>query len=260
MDIKDNNFDKIGDLKNIKYAILCHGITNINTCKSDNQLSYFINVFQTIKLLSFLKQLGITPIYLSTNMVYDGKTMFPTEKTKPAPILEYGKQKLIVENFIEKNFQKYLICRLTKVFGVEINDQTICTSWFNKLINNQKISATDNVVIAPIYVLDLVQILLSLIDNNCSGIFHISGQQYLSVYKFACFFVKTLNFNFSLIQKLPIEHFDFIEPYPKYNSLDYQKLQKTIKINFTSYEECFFKILQNYKEANKSQLNNFATL
>lgn len=241
--LMENNFDNLTKIEDIKYAIFCHGISKIN----DHNLkqAYFINVTQTIKLLALFKRLKITPIYLSSSMVFDGTKIFPTEEEMLSPINSYGKQKAIVEEFIKNNFTNYLICRLTKVFGIEPEDQTIFSSWFNNLINNRKIITSTKIFISPIFVQDLIQILIDLIHNNCHGTFHIGGKNTMNIYEFAIFFSKILNFDSSYIKINYTNRLNLMNPYPKYNNLDYNKLKKILKIHFTPFEYSFKQIAKN---------------
>ncbi len=179
-------------------------------------------------------------------MVFNGTILNPNEKDIPNPITEYGKQKLIIEKFIMQNFQKHFICRLTKVFGTEKNDGSLFTSWFEKLINNDEIAAPSDIFISPIFISDVVQIIIKLIMNHHYGIYHIGGKKGQSMFEHAIQLANYFKFDFSQIKSVKINDFTFLESYPKYNNLDSTKLHNTLSVSLTPLEECLKQMAKNY--------------
>jgi dTDP-4-dehydrorhamnose reductase len=232
--IFDQDFNFFNKFKNLKYVFLCYGVSKVSVCEENKEFTEKINVFLTIKLLKKIKELNLIPIYFSTSLVYDGKKKFYTEVCIPNPILEYGKQKLEIERYIETNFDKYFIFRLTKIYGVTYNDNTLFTNWHNKLINNKEIFIPDDLLISPLLIDDLIKIIQFLIKFNYYGLYNVSGQTSLEMFDFALLFSKYFNFDSTKIKKCLN-----VIPYPKYNALDCSKIKKIMPITYTSYEKSF---------------------
>lgn len=246
LDLKNGDFSEIFKFNELTHVFFCHGISNIERCKIESDLSYTVNVTNTINFMKYLQKLDVVPIYFSTNMVYIGKKQNPTELDYPEPITEYGKQKLIVEQHIKNTFNKYIILRSTKVFGVEKGDQTLFTGWLDKLAKNEKIYAADDIFISPIFIMDILKITMILMDGNHYGIYNLGGKNTLSIYNFSKTFAEFCGFDLSLIQKVTNKDFNFIEARPMYNSVDSTKVKRTTNVDLTSYEDCFGVILNNY--------------
>lgn len=247
LDLNDGDFNEISKLGELTHVFLCHGISNVERCKIESDLSYTVNVTNTINLLKFLAKLNVIPIYFSTNMVYNGKKRNPDELEEPEPITEYGRQKLIMEQYIKNIFNKYIILRLTKVFGIEKGDQTLFTGWLDKLIKNEKIYAADDVFISPVFIMDVLKVIEILMNGNHSGIYNLGGNDIKSIYDFSRELAEFCGFDISLIQQVSIDKLDFIEVRPKYNSIDSTKVKRVTNMGLTSYKECFRLMLNNYE-------------
>lgn len=246
MDLNDGDFNEISKLGELTHVFLCHGISNVERCKIDSDLAYTLNVTNTINFLKFLARLNVIPIYFSTNMVYNGKKKNPTELDHTEPITEYGKQRLIVEQYIKNTFNKYIILRLTKVFGSEKGDQTLFTAWLDKLLKNETIYTAGDVFISPIFIIDVLKITEILMKGNHYGIYNLGGNNTMSIYNFSKKFVEYCKLDLSLIQQVSIKEFNFMETRPKYNSVDSTKVKRITNVDFSSYENCFGLILNNY--------------
>lgn len=245
LDFSDPNFSEILELKNLTHIFFCNGIARIDECKINRDLSYKINVTNTINLLENFIQTDTIPIFLSSDMVYNGTKKFYKEEDDVCPITEYGKQKVEVENYIIKHFKKYIILRLTKVYGVEKGDKTIFVSWFDSFMKQETISSVVDNFISPLFVMDIVHALERLILGKHYGIFNLGGPELLSRYELSLRFAKFFGFNTSLVQKKSIKNFKFIEPRYLYNGLDSSRIINVTSIKLTSIEEGF-KLIKNY--------------
>ncbi|MCG2719077.1 MAG: sugar nucleotide-binding protein [Nanoarchaeota archaeon] len=247
LDFSDPDFSEILELNNLTHIFFCNGITKIDKCKINRDLSYKINVTNTIKLLENFIQTDTIPIFLSSDMVYNGTKKFYKEEDETCPITEYGRQKLTVEGYITKHFKRYIILRLTKVYGVERGDKTLFTSGLDSLLEHKLISSAVDNFISPLFVIDVIHVLDSLVSGKHYGIFNLGGPETLSRYESLIRFANFLGFDDSLIQKCSIKDFKFIEPRSIYNSLDSSKIVDTIGIILTFIEDSFKLINKNYK-------------
>lgn len=239
LDFNDSDFSSILKLEDLTHVFLCHSITGIDACKINRDISYKINVTNTTELLKHFIHTNVVPIYLSTDMVYSGTKKNFAESDAPAPPTEYGRQKVEVENYITKEFNKYIILRLTKVYGVEKDDQTLFTSWLGSLIKHKTIYSADDILISPIFVKDVIHALDSLVFGKHYGIFNLGGQETLTRYECSLKLAEFFNLDSSFIQRCSIKDFNFVEPRPLYNSLNSSKVRAATGIKLTSLEDSF---------------------
>lgn len=247
LDLLNGNFEEVLKLKELTHIILCHGISNIESCKKDTELSHRINVTNTIGLLNHLKGSGIVTIYFSTSMVYDGEKKYPDETEKPNPLNEYGRQKLSVEHYIKETFDKYIILRLTKVFGVERSDKTLFTSWLDKLMNKERIYTADDIFISPVFIMDVIRVVDALVNGSHYGVYNIGGEDIMSIYAFSISLAEFFRYDTNRIQHMSIKDFNFTEKRPKFNSVDPTKVKETTNVALTPYKRCFRLMANNYE-------------
>ena len=120
------NQESIQNLKKIsdyRFVIIVAAISDPDQCYVNQKLSNYINVDSTISVLKILKEKQIKPIFISTEMVFNGNGELYSEFDKPEPILIYGTQKLEVEKFILNNFDDFMILRLSKIYSSKNNDK-----------------------------------------------------------------------------------------------------------------------------------------
>ena len=224
LDLANPDFSNIFGLKDLTHIFFCNGITNIDECKTNRDFAYRINVTNTVRLLKNFIDTTVVPIYLSTDMIYSGTKKEFTESDIPASATEYGKQKLEVENYIQTHFSKYIILRLTKIYGVEKGDQTLFTSWLDSLMGQEVIYSTDDIFVSPVYVIDVVHALNRLVTGEHYGIYNLGGHENATRYEFSQRLARYFKCDLTLIERKSINNFRFVEPRPLHSSLSSSRI------------------------------------
>jgi dTDP-4-dehydrorhamnose reductase len=137
------------------FVIHCAAYTDVDKAEEDIEQARLINAQGTENIAKLCKKNGATMVYISTDYVFDGNKTVPYQPAdKPAPLNNYGLTKLEGETAVEKNLEKYYICRTSWLYGhhgdnfVEkmltladkpeikvVNDQTGCPTWTVELSN-----------------------------------------------------------------------------------------------------------------------------
>jgi len=94
-------------------------------------------------------------VYFSTCSIKD-----PSRNNTP-----YVKNKIIIENYIVKNFKKYLIVRLPEVVGKSTNKKTLINFFFNKIKQKSKFDLWAKASRSLIDIDDVVKILSNLLTK-----------------------------------------------------------------------------------------------
>jgi len=236
----DSMHVKIGDavdLKKFSHAIILIGDTNPDTCVTDLD-SRKLNVDSIKSILEELKRFEIMPVFTSSEFVFDGKKGNYTEADATSPILVYGKQKVEIESYIQKNFSNYIIARLAKVYGNDINDNTIFSKWIRELPRNEIRCASDQ-IFSPVFVGDVAESINLLIENGCSGIYHVAGEKAysrLDLLKLVLKHSSHLKFD-PIITSCRIDDFNLKEKRPKNVSMIPDKLIRDTGIKMHDAEE-----------------------
>ncbi|RME59394.1 MAG: hypothetical protein D6780_05175, partial [Candidatus Dadabacteria bacterium] len=159
---------------------------------------------------------------------------------KPSPILLYGKQKLEVERYIEKNCKNYLILRISRAFSTEPFDNTFLTKWLKSLWLNEDISCAVDQIISPIHVLETAELIANLLYKEKNGLYHISGAERFSrldALKILLSVYQEEGFKYSgKIKKVSLKDFKTKEPRGLNTTLLAQKVLSELNIKLKPFK------------------------
>lgn len=157
------------------HAVILLSNTKPDLCAKNKEGSSYLNVRCICKIIDELNSLKIIPVFISTEVVFDGKKGNYSENDETSPILTYGAQKVEVERYLQDNCRKFLIVRLAKVYGYGLDDGTLFTAWLKQMLNNEKIICAWDSIFSPIHVDDVNDGLIKLMEHNYNGIFHMAN-------------------------------------------------------------------------------------
>lgn len=224
----------------IACAVILIGDTNPDSCARDISKSRVLNVASIKSILESLKYWRIKPIFTSTEFVFDGLKGNYVESDPTNPILTYGLQKVEIENYLQDNFSEFVILRLAKVYGSESNDGTLFTNWLKSIEKTCTIHCAYDQVFSPLYINDLVNGIIKVINQDCNGIFHISGKKAFARIELLEMFLRQIKKYSALNIKInpqSIHDFPLCEKRPLNVSLNTDKLIKAIKLEISDTDQ-----------------------
>ena len=220
----------------LKYVVIPFGAIDMEGCAKDPAATSKINIISTIEVIEDVFSLGLKPIFISTDYVFGGEKELWAESDFPQPKMAYGAQKLAVEAWLGTRKEQWLVARLSKVVSDEIDTHSMIGQWVNEIKSGKSFSCADDQFFSPAYVGDLAQAIISLIDVDANGLFHVAGPQRFSR-------IELLRLLVAEIQKIDptiapqivpcsLHELPFLEKRPFDTSLAISKLQSTIKYDF----------------------------
>ena len=96
--------DIIPDINKKDIFIILSACSNHNWIFENKEIAYKVNVDSTIDLIKQISKNKSKIFFMSSVEVFDGKSGSYTENSKPNPLNYFGKTKLIVEDFLKKNY------------------------------------------------------------------------------------------------------------------------------------------------------------
>lgn len=159
-------------------------MTNVDACESDKEGCDKLNVHAVKYLIDACNANHIHLVHVSTDFIFDGTHGPLTEEEKPNPLSYYGMSKLKAEEIITQKCQSWGIARTVLVYGV-VNDmsRSNIVLWAKGSLEQGK---TINVVCdqfrTPTLAEDLAMGCFLMAKQKASGIFNISGADYMSVF------------------------------------------------------------------------------
>ena len=155
-------------------AVFCAAVTSTAECKANPQETRLVNVTHTVDLARRLSVEGVRIIFLSTDMVFDGRTPFPSTETPVNPQNEYGRQKAEAEALLLMECREVQIVRLSKVIRPGLMP---FAGWIEELRAGQLIRPFGDLKFSPISLEFAVSLLVKVIEEweGTGSLIHGSG-------------------------------------------------------------------------------------
>jgi len=189
----------------VDIIINCASYNDVDKAEKDRANAFRTNEKGVNNLINISKKFNLILIHISTDYVFDGKSIVPyTEKDKVCPLSIYAKSKVAGEKAFLKLKPKGIIIRtswLYSSFGSNFVKQIIKLS-----LKKEILEVVNDQFGTPTYARDLAQAIIIIISskkfntacNNCE-IFHFSNQGKCTWYEFAKFITKYKKINCKLI-------------------------------------------------------------
>lgn len=158
-------------------------ITNVDSCHKERKLCHFLNVGAVKYLVGICEERNIHLIHLSTDFVFDGQAGPYSEDDLPNPLSYYGETKAEAEKVIQSSECHWTILRTILVYGVTVNmSRSNIVLWAKTALEKREIiKVVNDQWRMPTLALDLAEACLLAAEKKATGIFHISGEEMMTV-------------------------------------------------------------------------------
>ena len=204
------------------WVINCAALTQVDRCQKEQEHCWHINVQGVENLARACHAIGARLIQISTDFIFDGALNLYQETARPNPINFYGRSKLAGENAARKvGIDKWAIVRTSVIYGAGVNlTRKDFVGWVR---HNLEASRSINVFTdqwrTPTYSYDLAKGIDQLIRLKKSGVYNISGRDYMSMYTFAQAIADVFCLDQSLIRSATQATFKQDAPRPSQSGL-----------------------------------------
>lgn len=214
-------------------------MTNVDQCETQREACWRVNVTAVENLIAACRKAKAHLIHVSTDFVFDGSHGPLDETEKPSPVNYYGESKLAAEQCVINSDLSWSIVRTVLVYGIT-NDmsRSNIVLWVKRSLEEGKtIQVVNDQWRTPTLAEDLAMGCYLAAKKGATGIFHISGKDFLSPYDIA---IKTAQY-FSLDQSLikPTDSAQFKQPArrPLTTGFSIEKARKELRYEPHSFEE-----------------------
>jgi dTDP-4-dehydrorhamnose reductase len=253
----DTDIFDISDLININVfldkcnpdvIINCAAYTAVDNAEVDFEKANTINHKAVELIAQWSKKNNCKLIHISTDYVYDGKSLTPVKEDIQAnPVNNYGKTKLFGDLACLKNNPSSIIIRTCWLYSSFGNN--FVTNMINLMKSKSELKIINDQVGSPTYAGDLAKTILDLIINKkwIPGIYHYTNLGKVSWFDFANDIKSIYGFN-TVINSMSSQEYSIKIKRPKYSLLDNSKIKNTFDIYQMNYLDSLnkcIKILQN---------------
>lgn len=183
-----------------RVIVHCSAICALGHCEKAPKRAFAVNVEGTQNLINAAKEIGARLVFLSTDLVFDGKNPPYSEEAIPSPLSIYGKTKALAEERVLGADLESLIARVAITFGPSVQGNKGPSDWIlSRLAKGQPVTLYEDEFRSPLSSDTLIPLLLKLAQSSLTGILHVAGSERVSRYELGCRLLETLGLPQSLL-------------------------------------------------------------
>ncbi len=183
---KEDELNSVFGSQDFDYCINCAAYTNVEGAEKHPEEAHTLNVEAVKKIVASCNKHHITLVHISTDYVFDGSKSTPyVETDATAPLNQYGKSKLLGEQFIEQDAKAYYIIRTSWLYS-KIEKANFYNAILNKARETEELQVVNDQIGTPTNVSNLAAFIIELLSKNPEkGLYHFSDKKIMSWYDFA---------------------------------------------------------------------------
>lgn len=191
------------------HVIHTAALTNADECELNRATCWQHNVSAVKHLSAACAALDVHLTHLSTDFVFSGAAGPLDEEATPAPVNFYGESKLAAEHLVQASPGRWAIARTVLVYGVAHNyGRTNLVLWVrDSLRAGQRIKVVADQWRTPTLAEDLADGCWLIARHSAQGIYHLSGEEFLTPYDLAVRVAAHFQLDASLIERVDASTF-----------------------------------------------------
>jgi len=177
-----------------------------------------------------------TLVVFSSEYVFDGTRLAYREGDPVAPLNEYGRQKVALEE-VARSSPRHLVLRVSGVFGAEPRRKNFVWQLVDRLRGGGTFDVPSDQMITPTDAASLGVALRELLDLGATGTFHAGGPEIMSREAFARTVVRAFGLDESKLHLRPTAELGLLAKRPPKAGLTDAKLQRVLGHGLRRAEE-----------------------
>ena len=238
---KSSLSDFLDRCPSIRVVYLVGAITEIDRCATCPGATRAINVHGAKRVIADALERKLKVVFCSSDAVFNGFSGSYLDDAPLSPIIEYGRQKAEIENFLRSQAGEWVIARLSKVLAYSGN--SIFQSWLTCISGKVQILCATDQIFTPADMDDVVASLEFLGWSQYVGAFNVGGPLAVSRYDLAVEFLGEITAN-AQIAPCKLSDVKFLEQRPLNTSLNSRKLYALFSREFISFADCCLRARQ----------------
>ena len=179
---------------------------NVDACELAPLGARRLNAEFPGQLAELCAKYSIRMIHISTDAVFDGvKDGLYTENDVPNPLGVYAQTKLDGEHNVLSANTDAVVARVN-FFGWSLSgSRSLSEFFFNSLSTGQRANGFTDVWFCPMFVDDLAETLVRLLEKGLSGLYHTVGSEAITKYDFGVKIARQFGFDPALVIPMSVE-------------------------------------------------------
>jgi dTDP-4-dehydrorhamnose reductase len=186
------------------WVIHCAALADIDACEADPLRARQMNSELPAKLASYVARGGARMVHISTDCVFDGQRGDYREDDPTNPINVYAHTKLEGEIAVASVNPQAIIARVNLYGWSLTGKRSLAEFFYNHLSAGRQVMGFTDVYFCPLLANELGKILLRMLEEGLSGLFHVVSQECITKYEFGARLARRFNLPEGLIQPTSI--------------------------------------------------------
>jgi dTDP-4-dehydrorhamnose reductase len=225
---------------------------NVDECERNPSLAYAVNASGAGNVARAANEVGAGVTFISTDYVFGGEKRRRgnphTELDATHPLNMYGVTKRAGERMVMTTNKRHMIIRTAGLFGLATSRKgwTFPELMITKANAGEHLRVVDDQTLSPTFTADLAVTIRELVNNQATGLFHVTNEGECSWYEFACAALQIAGVD-ATIEPVKTQHAPDRAKRPNYSAL------KSTRLITTQVSE-----IRSWKQALESYLNQKA--
>ncbi|MBN7811344.1 SDR family oxidoreductase [Algoriphagus sp. H41] len=187
-------------------------MTNVDQCELHQEDCVEINIKATGYLVKAAERVNAHLVFVSTDFVFSGNEGPYDEEDEAEPANFYGQTKLAAEELVKSAKTSWAIARTVLVYGIanDLSRSNIILWVKGSLEAGKTIQVVDDQWRTPTLAEDLALGCILIAEQKATGIYHVSGADFLTPYEMAIQTAEYFGLNKELIKRT--DSASFIQP------------------------------------------------
>ena len=214
-------------------------MTQVDACETERELCDSINITGVQNLIQAIGDRNTHFVHISTDFIYQGDEEEYFEDSKVNPLSYYGESKWKSEQLFEKVKFPYSILRTVLVYGVleDLSRSNIVLWAKGALEKGQEINVVDDQFRCPTLAEDLALACLQVVEQKSTGVYHISGKDFLSILELVFEIANYWNLDKSLVNSIKTSSLNQTAKRPAKTKLNINKAIQQFNYQPKSFRE-----------------------
>ena len=225
--------DVVGIVRAVEPEVIIHtaALTDVDQCEQQVELAERVNGIATGEIGEAARNVGAHVTYVSTDYVFSGEEGNYGEETRPNPLSEYGRSKLLGEKLLAESGAACCVGRASVIYGWGKPQKPNFALFVLKALERKReVKAAFNLYCSPTLNTNLAEMLLELAKRRLTGVFHVSGATRVSRFEFSTELAKQFGMDSKFIMPVDWRTLNLDAIRPRDSSLNVSKAMKTLNV------------------------------
>jgi dTDP-4-dehydrorhamnose reductase len=242
------------------WIVHCAAATNVDWCERHPSEAMLLNRDMAGWVAQGAAEIQARFIHISTDAVFDGEKGSYMEQDLANPINVYGKTKLEAELVVLENYPHSLVLR-TNMYGWNAQDKLGLAEWFlHKIRAAESCIGFLDVMISPMYIRDLSEVLMDLLETDLDGILHVPAQECVSKFSFSQRIAAEFGLDGSVVTPGTVDEVSLEAPRPRNLCLKGKVFERELGVQLPAINDSLHRFREDEENGYRRRLKDLVML